>query len=559
MGRREPSLPPEPTYFQPQEQQSSSDSSLEGVEDILAELEARRGSRVIALVHRHPLPQEHPESWRRQELIGPRHMEDFLAALAAIPRNARLDVILHSIGGQFMAVQQIARAIKAHGGETTVFVPHHARAYSTLIALAADKLVAAPTAAFSFLEPLDQTLEQVIRQKGRRRISDDTAIRLHMERSWARETREFICELTHDGAHHGRCQLAHDLAGGARTSWSPMTVAFARSAGVKISTDVPPEVFKVVRANRTSPEIDHGVKAPPTLAGENSIQQARAFASSAWRAHADARPRLFEYGANRDVGAAPQSSAGEDRASCSLIARPFIARLEERRGSHVLCIIHSFNMESARVDLMTAEDAIDALNAIDRDAPLDIVLHTPGGGGFEGEQIARALKAHRGRKTVFVPFFAMSAGTIISLAADEIVMSDHASLGPIDAQIGGVPTRAILSVLETKPKTKIDDELLELAIRAKRNMKQDHALALELMAGVYPARIANKVAHRLNDGELSHSYPLTNSAARKLGLNVSNAMPSEPAEIVRAFRREGSATRSVLFCPPASSRQPRQP
>jgi hypothetical protein len=270
-----------------------------------------------------------------------------------------------------------------------------------------------------------------------------------------------------------------------------------------------------------------------------------------WRAHAglrawpsDLEPWEPRHDGNRPHASAPAASGD----NCPIAARPFIARMEARRGSRVLCIVHEMNMESFHVDLVTAEDVVSALNTIDPNVPLDLILHTPGGSGFEGEQIARAIKAHKGRKTVFVPVFAMSAGTIISLAADEIVMSEHASLGPIDAQFGHVPTRAILSVLETKPRKKITDNVLAIGLLCQRNIKADHARALELMAGTYAPSVADRIAHRLNDGDLSHGYPLTYAEARKLGLRVSNAMPPEPAEIVRAFRREKDGGRSVLFC-----------
>jgi len=53
-------------------------------------------------------------------------------------------------------------------------------------------------------------------------------------------------------------------------------------------------------------------------------------------------------------------------------------------------------------------------------------------------QIARAIRGHKGKVTVFVPHYAMSGGTLIALAADEIVMSRHAVLGPIDLRSGSL-------------------------------------------------------------------------------------------------------------------------
>jgi ClpP class serine protease len=54
-------------------------------------------------------------------------------------------------------------------------------------------------------------------------------------------------------------------------------------------------------------------------------------------------------------------------------------------------------------------------------------------------QIAWAIREHEGKVTVIVPHYAMSGGTLIAPSADEIVMSKHAVLGPIDPQLGESP------------------------------------------------------------------------------------------------------------------------
>ena len=51
----------------------------------------------------------------------------------------------------------------------------------------------------------------------------------------------------------------------------------------------------------------------------------------------------------------------------------------------------------------------------------------------------------------------MSGGTLIALAADEIVMDENAVLGPVDPQLGQEPAASILRVLEQKDKNEIDD------------------------------------------------------------------------------------------------------
>lgn len=75
-------------------------------------------------------------------------------------------------------------------------------------------------------------------------------------------------------------------------------------------------------------------------------------------------------------------------------------------------------------------------------------------------QIAHALRRHRAKVTLFVSHYAMSGGTLISLAADEIVMDPSAVLGPIDPQLGQSPAASVLTVLERKKPEDIEDQTL---------------------------------------------------------------------------------------------------
>lgn len=77
-----------------------------------------------------------------------------------------------------------------------------------------------------------------------------------------------------------------------------------------------------------------------------------------------------------------------------------------------------------------------------------MILHTPGGLVLATEQIARALIRHSAKVTVFVPHYAMSGGTMLALAADEIIMDENAVLGPVDPQLGNMAAASILQVVE---------------------------------------------------------------------------------------------------------------
>ena len=98
------------------------------------------------------------------------------------------------------------------------------------------------------------------------------------------------------------------------------------------------------------------------------------------------------------------------------------------------------------------------------------------------EQIAHALRAHPARVTVFVPHYAMSGGTLLALAADEIVMSPHAVLGPVDPQLGESPAASILKVVEQRPIAEIDDQTLIYADQARKALSQVERFVRELRA-----------------------------------------------------------------------------
>ena len=78
------------------------------------------------------------------------------------------------------------------------------------------------------------------------------------------------------------------------------------------------------------------------------------------------------------------------------------------------------------IDVNDSEEVIRAIHLTDPEIPLDLVLHTPGGLVLAATQIARAVSKHKGKVSVFVPHYAMSGGTLIALAADEIVICEHA-------------------------------------------------------------------------------------------------------------------------------------
>ncbi|HEY2539326.1 MAG TPA: ATP-dependent Clp protease proteolytic subunit [Stellaceae bacterium] len=219
-----------------------------------------------------------------------------------------------------------------------------------------------------------------------------------------------------------------------------------------------------------------------------------------------------------------------------------IAQLERDRNSRVILLVH--RQETMRVlgfpiaryiDVNDSEEVLRAIQMTDDDMPLDIILHTPGGLVLAALQIARAMRGHKGRVTAFVPHYAMSGGTLIALAADEIVMCRHSVLGPIDPQLGESPAASLLKVVEQKPISEIDDKTLIFADVGRKAIGQLKSAAGKLLDRHLPVEKAESLAEKLSSGAWTHDYPITPDEARELGLPVSTEMPDRVLEMMALY------------------------
>src|SRR5258705_3952612 len=154
-------------------------------------------------------------------------------------------------------------------------------------------------------------------------------------------------------------------------------------------------------------------------------------------------------------------------------------KIEKQRKSRVILLIHRQETMSflgfpllRYIDINDSEEVIRALHLTDDELPIDLVLHTPGGLVLASLQIARAIRAHKGKVTVFVPHYAMSGGTLISLAADEIVMNQHAVLGPVDPQLGEYPAASLVKATKIQDINKISDKTLIMADVGEKSLNQ---------------------------------------------------------------------------------------
>lgn len=89
---------------------------------------------------------------------------------------------------------------------------------------------------------------------------------------------------------------------------------------------------------------------------------------------------------------------------------------------------------------------------MDWDKGLTLILHTPGGDPNAADSIVDYLRSKFKDVEVIVPVMAMSAGTMMALAGDNIIMGRQSQLGPIDPQFtmanGSMSARAVVEQFE---------------------------------------------------------------------------------------------------------------
>ncbi|MGB9803801.1 MAG: SDH family Clp fold serine proteinase [Desulfofundulus sp.] len=241
-----------------------------------------------------------------------------------------------------------------------------------------------------------------------------------------------------------------------------------------------------------------------------------------------------------------------------------IRSLEKKRGSRVITLIHrqeSLSLLgfpiSRYINVEDSEAILRAIRLTPDDMPIDLVLHTPGGLVLAAEQIARALQKHKAKVTVFIPHYAMSGGTMIALAADEIVMDENAVLGPMDPQLGDMPAASILEAVQVKGREKVDDRTLMLADIASKAMNQVEEFVYRLLVEKMPPEKARQISRLLTSGQWTHDYPLTCEQLRELGFPVCAELPPEIYALMDLYPQPAQRRPSVQYIPLPYTRETR--
>ncbi len=222
-----------------------------------------------------------------------------------------------------------------------------------------------------------------------------------------------------------------------------------------------------------------------------------------------------------------------------------IKEIERKYNVRVVTMIHRMETLSIfgipLVKYITIEDAESILEAIREthdEQTLMLIIHTPGGIALAAQQIALALKKRKGKTIVVIPHYAMSGGTLIALAADEIWMDENAILGPVDPQIPVgtmvIPAASLVKAVEKK-KEKVPTKYLILKDIAEKALSQIREFLYELLKDKYDEETVKRIIEELTSGKYTHDYPITAKKLKELGLNVRTEIPDEIYDLLELY------------------------
>ncbi len=229
-----------------------------------------------------------------------------------------------------------------------------------------------------------------------------------------------------------------------------------------------------------------------------------------------------------------------------------IRELEDERGTRVLQLIHrkepwSTSDEEPEIVLEDSEIILQQIRETSPDKPIDFIVHTEGGLAFAADLIAMALRYHKSKVTVMVPFYALSDGTLLGLAADEIMMEKTSILAPVEPLIDDMPANWVMAILKRKPIETISDRTILFAEAARMETENAKELVKWLLIDKMSEEQATQVANFLAGGYMASSTPITLDVARAIGLNVVEGVPDKVMQLFETIEFGGGKVDSRQY------------
>lgn len=174
-----------------------------------------------------------------------------------------------------------------------------------------------------------------------------------------------------------------------------------------------------------------------------------------------------------------------------------------------------------------------------------MILVTNGGDPDAAYRIARCLQQSYDRFIVYISGYCKSAGTLITFGADEIIISDHGQLGPLDVQINkpdelfesgsGLDTIQALDFLQSKAFAMFTDNLVSLKLGSSNQitLKTATDISVALTTGLYNSLYEQIDPTRL--GEISRAMRIAEEYGARLDERSKNAKPGALQKLVTGY------------------------
>lgn len=212
--------------------------------------------------------------------------------------------------------------------------------------------------------------------------------------------------------------------------------------------------------------------------------------------------------------------------AASVYAKIALWRFRQKTGRNYIIIKHTASglFEQSMIDGSTLQSVEKAVRSF-KGKPFDIILHTPGGAIFFTQSLSKLIRSYGSDVRCFVPYYAMSGGTMLALSCNEIIMGKFACLGPIDPQLGSIwgigSAKSWQKVVDVKGK-KASDGAIQFAFMGEQYTSTLKSNIMEALAG----KIQNPdkllaAADYLTNGSIEHAYQIDAAKLSDLGINSS--------------------------------------
>lgn len=215
--------------------------------------------------------------------------------------------------------------------------------------------------------------------------------------------------------------------------------------------------------------------------------------------------------------------------------RGLVQPVADKRNADVL--IYSGGLQSPSDDTV-----IEQCRGRRRRPNVLLVLTTMGGQAHAAYRIARCLRRHYAKVSILIAGYCKSAGTLLVLGADELVMNEYAELGPLDVQVpkadeyehgSGLTPAQALALLDGKVLSAFKSHFLELKFGLAMTTRTAAEFAARLASNAYSNVYAQIDPMRV--AEMERALTIAKAYGERLGKDSRNAKRDTLGKLIAGY------------------------